>query len=501
MRQLLRCRRANAATLFALMAVPLIGAIGIAVDLARAWLVQSRLTTAIDAAALTGARDIALGSRNAEMVNLFWANFARSAPTSQVGFMGATVTGPTITQVDQNTMSVSAQASLPTTFMRLFGIPTMTAKAADQSARATQGLEIALVLDNTGSMAGWPIGAVITAATQLTNVLYGHNPSDTGSGGPDTEPNLWMSIVPFTAEVNIGPTNTGWLAAGSLSQTAYQNTTWMGCVMARTQNSNDFTDASPSTAPFTPFLYPSTLGKYMVGKTPITGDDDWSPSHITEGQQSSLPQNTAVGPNLGCPPLPVLGLQPSRNAALSLINKMVAVFRGGTFINLGLQAGWWTLSPNWRGLWGNPALPLNYNTPNMQKVIVLMTDGNNEWYDWSGGAPGAGPSPWKNDGDTDFTAYGRLKQDLMGLSNNTQANATANINARMSQMCTIIKSHNIILYTILFNHDGSISSATQALFQACASSPSNYFLTPSAADLETAFSQIGSKLVNLRLTQ
>ena len=63
---------------------------------------------------------------------------------------------------------------------------------------------------------------------------------------------------------------------------------------------------------------------------------------------------------------------------------MVPVYRGGTIINLGLQAGWWTLSPNWQGLWGDPNMPLAYNTPYMKKVIVLMTDGNNEWYDWTG---------------------------------------------------------------------------------------------------------------------
>ncbi len=33
-------------------------------------------------------------------------------------------------------------------------------------------------------------------------------------------------------------------------------------------------------------------------------------------------------------------------------------------------------------------MPLAYNTPYMKKVIVLMTDGNNEWYDWNCGVPG-----------------------------------------------------------------------------------------------------------------
>ncbi len=239
----------------------------------------------------------------------------------------------------------------------------------------------------------------------------------------------------------------------------------------------------------------------------VTGDDDWSTGNITEANQASLPDNTAVGPNLGCPNLPVMGLQPSRNAAMPVIAQMVANFRGGTFINLGLQAGWWTLSPNWRNLWNTkyPQLPLDYGTPNMQKVIVLMTDGNNEWYDWSGGAPGVGPKgppQWPNDGDTDYAAYGQLKMNQMGLAGSvTQGNATTQINQAMSQMCTNIKNAGIAIYTVLFNHDGSVSPSTQTLFQNCASSPQNYFLTPTAADLETAFSTIGGQLAGVRLSQ
>ncbi len=68
------------------------------------------------------------------------------------------------------------------------------------------------------------------------------------------------------------------------------------------------------------------------------------------------------------------------------------------------------------------------------------------WYDYPGGAPGAAPANvgpdnvstnWMNDGNTDFTAYGRLLDNNMGLpaGQNTQANATTNINNKMSQMC------------------------------------------------------------------
>ena len=37
---------------------------------------------------------------------------------------------------------------------------------------------------------------------------------------------------------------------------------------------------------------------------------------------------------------------------------------------------------SWRGLWGGtPTLPLDYDTDFMEKVVVILTDGNNEFYD------------------------------------------------------------------------------------------------------------------------
>ena len=71
----------------------------------------------------------------------------------------------------------------------------------------------------------------------------------------------------------------------------------------------------------------------------------------------------------------------------------------------------------------------------------------------------------------------------------------------MSQMCGIIKQNGIEIYSILFNHDGSISAATQTLFQNCATAPDHYFLTSTNAQLQNAFTEIGSQLANLRLVQ
>ena len=464
--------------------VALTAFIGFGIDLARMWLVQSRLQTALDACALVAAREIDVASRNTDTAALFWSNYALNRAAQGTGYFGAVASALTITAVDQNTVTVTANATVSMVFGAVLGMSSVVVTEHAQAIRATTGMELALVLDNTGSMKGAPMQAVRDAATQLVNIVY-------GAGAQDTVNNLWVAVAPFTAEVNIGPSHTAWLAPGSYNAAAYANTSWAGCVLARHAGGHDADDAPPAVAPFTPFFYASTLGLYRNAQHQVVmGDDDWSAGNITEANQANLPDNTAVGPDLGCDGTPVLPLTASRATVLSVVNGLVQTYRGGTFINLGLQAGWFTISPRWRGLWGSATLPLDYHTPNMQKVIVLMTDGNNEWYSWPGGAP-------DDLGDADTTSYGRLSTNVLALN---AGNATTYLNNSMSGMCIAIKANGIIVYTVLFNH-GAVATATETLFRNCASSPQNYFLAPTAADLQSAFSTIGSQLASLRLSQ
>ena len=134
--------------------------------------------------------------------------------------------------------------------------------------------------------------------------------------------------------------------------------------------------------------------------------------------------------------------------------QMVPVYRGGTIISLGLQAGWWTISQNWRGYWGDPNMPLDNNTPYMKKVIVLMTDGNNEWNDWNCGVRQksgtvAQTPPWMPMATRTTRPTAALNQHPRGLST---TDPTTTLNKWMSQMCTAIKQNGIIIYTILFNN-------------------------------------------------
>lgn len=458
--QALRRRSGNVSVMAALLAVPLLGAVGMSVDMARGYVVHNRLVGALDAAALAGGRVLGTANVEADIRMYFRANIPP-------GFLGASIGDPQVTvNPDGETLSVKASATLPTVFMGLFGRDTLSVSAENKVRRTLRGLELSLVLDVTGSMwSGDRIGQLRASAKDLVNILFGPK---------DEVPTLWISVVPYTATVNLGPTRTAWLDAGSPPATAYGTQGWRGCVEARV--GNDSTDTPPAEAPFRAFLYPNTVGQHAEG-----GDNDWPPLTDVLPYVNS---NERAGPNLGCGP-PVLSLTNKRADIIARIDTLRGVNRGGTMANIGLQAGWFTLSPRWRGLWGTPTpagMPLNYGLPDYDKAIVLLTDGSNEWFDYN--KPPTG----------DYTAYGRLSEGRLGTTNN--GTATTRINSRMTELCTAIKAQGIRVYTITL---AVTSETTRSLYRSCASQPGYYFNSPTAAELRTIFQQIGTQLSSLRL--
>ena len=61
-------KRGSVAIMTGLLAIPLVAMTGAAIDLARVWLVKSRLQMSLDAAVLVVARDLATGGTSADGV-------------------------------------------------------------------------------------------------------------------------------------------------------------------------------------------------------------------------------------------------------------------------------------------------------------------------------------------------------------------------------------------------------------------------------------------------
>jgi hypothetical protein len=495
------------AVLGALGLMTAVGGATLAIDMARVQLMQNRLQTAIDAATLAGARAIDRGDNAARAAAraTFDANMAGLMGTAELTAFEAT---PTLDAFGNRSLHIRAAARAPLTLAGLtgmFGESAMTAASFDLQSTAAQrmrGAEIALVLDNTGSMFDEDrIGGLRGAMTSMLQVFF---------GDADSAPGLRIAVVPYTATVNIGTQNDHMLNVSNIGQlnSQYAPARWKGCVMARSVEQAR-TDNNPDQGGyFTPFLWAPTNCTNIAGLRLCTGNvgallgivgqfvpnprileplNRWTrgaAGRVVERprqRSGSSDYYDAVGPNLNCP-APILPLTASRAEIAATIPQMQPWWRGGTLTNWGLVWGWRAISPDWRGWWRRPDgttitdLPRTHAEAGL-KMIVLMTDGDNMIsHDWSS---------FQRDGDMI---------------------AANNLNAEMQRICTAVKNDGIVLFVISF---GTVSSATRDALQTCASDPDattsvpgqKYFHAPNNAQLDAAFRDIAGQLMDLRIVQ
>lgn len=253
-RQFLENTSGNIAMTFGLAAIPLCVAAGCAVDLSQALIARQRLSHALDAAGLAVGRTVGLSE--AQMQTLAQQFFDANYPADALG-----TPGPVALSLQDNRITLAAHASVNTAIMRLVGIDTIDVSTVSQITRENKGLELALVLDVTGSMgSGGKIEALKSSATELINILFGD------SMFPDL---LKIGIVPFATGVKLDPAvavGNGWIDTNGTSSVAQlnfsggryaywlytnagglNNTPWTGCVEAR-PNRLDETDTVPTMA-------------------------------------------------------------------------------------------------------------------------------------------------------------------------------------------------------------------------------------------------------------
>jgi Flp pilus assembly protein TadG len=438
LRELRTANGANVTVTFALSTIPIVGFVGAAVDYSHANSVKTALQAAADSTALMLSKTAATQSSSAlttQANSYFKALFTRPEAT------GLAVTA-TYSSSSGNQVVVLASADVKTNFMNLMGFSTMKVTADAQVKWGNTRLRVALVLDNTGSMADdGKMPALITATnsllTQLKNAAVNNG-------------DVYVSIVPFVKDVNVGPSNynatwidwTDWDAnngscskgwnvndkASCLSQngnpawTPDNHNTWNGCATDRgnsngPSSSNYDTNVTTPTTAIMATLYPAE-------------------------QYSS------------CPKAAVMALNYNWSAMTTLINSMTP--NGNTNQAIGLQLGWQSL------VGGGPfsAPPAMDPTYKYTQAIILLTDGLNT-------------------------------QDRWYTSQNS-------IDNRQAMTCANAKAAGIVLYTVQVNTGGD---PTSTLLQNCATDSSKFFLLTSANQIVATFTQIGTALSNLRIAQ
>jgi Flp pilus assembly protein TadG len=419
----LKDRKAGVAPMLALGAIPLIGMVGAAVDYSRANSVRAAMQGALDSTALMLSRDaqnLNEGQLNSKATGYFNALFNRPEATN------VQVT-PQFSSPQQGNfkLTVSGTATMTTVFWKLVGQEQLNISAIGEVIWGIKKLNLALALDNTGSMAS------SNKMTELKKAA--HALLDTLQKASKSPGDIKISIVPFAVDVNVGTSNVNesWIdwshwdeENGSCSNNNYNNhdscvsngkkwtpknhSTWNGCVKDRDQN-ND------------------------VSNTP-TGTSGGATRYRAE-QANNCP--TAMLP-----------LSTDWTVLHSKIDAMTPT--GNTNVTIGLQMAWQTISSV--APFSAPAA-----SPDLDKVIILMTDGDNTENRWT--------------------------------------KSSSSIDSRTQKACDNVKAAGVKVYTV------RVIAGNATLLQNCATKPDMYFNVQNASQLNSVFSAIAQNLANLRISK
>lgn len=459
-RKLASAEDGNIAMLFALLAVPVVVAVGLGVDVVRAYRVQMITQSALDQAVLAAGR--------AAQVNP--ATPMASASTAASAYWNTTspkdVVNSTMTFAADSTntnFTLTATSWVQTPFLGAMwglwrhggeaGAPTkcLTSKynclkvsnttTASIAAGGNGGsnVEVSVMLDVTGSMGGSKIQTLISASKDLVDTIIWADQSKYTSR---------VALAPFAPSVNVGSAYYTALTNESQSYSACSGWSWWGgcsystgnyapCVVERT-GTQAYTDAAPGS------------GSWLVSWQSATGS---SSSNCTPSAQ-------------------MVPLTSDKTALKAAIDTFTA--SGATAGQLGTAFAWYLISPKWATIWGTSAAPgpytdltiMNSNgAPKLRKFVVLMTDG------------------------TYNTIQGQSYSDT-----SSQATTAA---SRAASVCTNIKATGIEVFTVGFQLD---TTAAKTLLTNCATDSSHYYDASSESALSAAFRDIALKISSLRLT-
>jgi Putative Flp pilus-assembly TadE/G-like len=440
-------QRGNVAMVFGLMAIVLMLAVGAAIDIGR-WLhARDQTVAAVDAAVLAGGRQLQTDNTDtaaalAAAQKFYTQNIASRLPVIDdsisfaIGGDGISVTANGFAYIKTPFLQLANIDKLP-----LFGTGQQPIAVAQLAAGGNGGesVEVAMMLDITGSMAGQKLQDLKDSASDLINIVVWDDQSKYTSK---------VAIVPFSEDIRL-PTTTALGKARSTtlpSSKSVSKTTYYlsDCVVERT-GTQKYTDTAPG------------AGQYVMGHytTSSTG------SGSNKKGVCTIPAGAEVMP-----------LTSDKTSLLAKVTGLTAA--GGTAGHLGTAWAWYTLAPNWSSLW--PAsTPAAYGTDKLEKIALLMTDGEyNTQYDSNG-----------------------ISANQNATSCPQAANGCSTDQARA--LCTAMKAKGIVVYTVGFQV-GNNQTAVDTLTQ-CATDPSKFYNAADGNQLRQAFRDIALKLSSLYLSK
>lgn len=438
-------RSGNVAITFALVTLPIVGTVGFAVDYSHANSVKVAMQAALDSTALMLSKDAATATNSnlqTEALNYFKALFTR--PEASSVQISATYTASGGSQV-----VVNGSANVPTSFLGMIGYNNIVVNGSSTAKWGSSRLRVALVLDNTGSMAD---NGKITALKSATKGLLTQLQNAAGTNG-----DVYVSIVPFSKDVNVGSSNyTGtwidwddWEAANG----SWQNTS--NCSGGSSRRGRSRCNNSQTWVPANHNTWNGCITDRDMDYDQLVTAANPADATLPVGQASTLYPAEQYG---NCP-LALMGLNYNWTAMNSLVDQMYP--NGNTNQPIGLVWGWLSLVGG--GPLTAPAMDSNYQ---YQQVIILLSDGLN--------------------------TQDRFYSQQTPIDNRMYQTGNG------SGTCANIKAAGITIYTIQVNTGGD---PTSTLLQNCASDSNKFWMLTSASQINTVFNNIGTNLTQLRVAK
>lgn len=532
LRRFLTDRRAGVTPMFALAIIPVFGLIGAAIDYSRANSVRTAMQAAADATALMLSKDaptLTASQLSTKGTAYFQALFNRpEAKNLAIIAAYSTTAGSQLT--------ISASASVDASFMKIMGYPQLNVGTSSVVKWGNARLRVALVLDNTGSMADDnKIGALKTATNSLLTQLKN---AATNNG------DVYVSIVPFVKDVNADSVNvnatwidwTDWedeppyiktnkpsnwdqINAGD---TCPFTTSTHGFGCAPNPTSTSTTSTIPSSGTYAGYICPGTD---QGNKVPSKGGSAYNGCYNTVAATRPI----SSGPGSSC------GTTSNCSCSGNGNNKVCAqTYYNHTWIKNAHST--WNGCVNDRGDAAAPnsgnydtnvsapvssnaatqfsaeqytmcpqaVMPLSYNWTQMTALVNAMSPNGNTnqaiglahgWMSLVGGGPY--PAPPAMDSNYTYNQVIILLTDGLNTQDRWYTSQSS-IDARQQLTCNNVKAAGITLYTIQVNTGGD---PTSTLLQNCASTSDKFFLLTSSTQIVTVFNQIGTQLSQLRISK
>jgi Flp pilus assembly protein TadG len=235
-RKFLRDERGGYALMTAAAIVPIMGALALAVDYTEMSKQRQETLNALDAAGIATARRIVEGATDEEAKTYAKQFFEANLGSVEPGNATLTVLLPN-NNAGGGTLKLAAALKYKPFFFPTFA--SLIGKAANSSTldfsataeiRLKNTLEVALVLDNSGSMSETGTGSgkkridlLKDASKQLVDTIAGQAALMKQVSKP-----VQFGVVPFAASVNVGPENAdaSWMDAQGLSPFHHENFDW-----------------------------------------------------------------------------------------------------------------------------------------------------------------------------------------------------------------------------------------------------------------------------------